>query len=276
MELLEVFNTGNPAAIIAVTDQRIYKDGEHLEIEAGTPIVAFYEKDLTFHIAGKRAYTTNYPFYLVAFAGQENIPDEEPVLKGVPFGDTVRMGIVQGDAVFEIVPRKVSVMNSDGSWSTVPEVKASPMTFYKAEGFDVMDEPIDLLPSHFVMWREKQCPIFDKELAVHDFQANVLTHSIMTSPTIGKVKRYYLFNLKEINIAAIKVKYATSNYFEKEDADGNLYNNGYRWIYQLTDSDRERGYVSFRQYAGRYPECTMKSDPYAIVKYELLIAPYWN
>jgi len=242
-----------------------------LKEQQGATVVAFYKDQTagTYHICGiRKNYTYNYPMHIVAFAGVEMIPDEEPVQKGVNYGDKVYLGIYLNNNVYTITPMDIEIMDGYGSWSPTAEIIAMPMTFYKVEKFDMNKTVIELLPPHYTIWLKTQCPEFTKDYVEHSFQANYVTHSIQSSPTIGKVKKYKFGNYKELQLYSISTKYAAGKYFEKEVASGEIYKTPYRWMYKIADADRERGYVSFRQYAERQPGCAMETDPHRIVKYD--------
>ncbi len=265
-------------------------ENDEVVIDENTQIVAFYEdkENNTNHICGEKEIRNPLDNYwngaghnFAAFSGKENIPDEEDILKGAQYGDQVHLGIVYNDAIYRITPRYISALQGDGSWEKVDMLKSMPMQMYalgdlsleeRVSEFDIdLSEEIELLPCHYLIWLEDQCPVFAEPLIVRDFQANKIRSGIKSSPTIGKVKYYSLYNISSMKLHGGRVKYDNGKYFEKDEADGQMSVGKYGTYYRFTQSDRDRGYITFKYYAKRNSGCGMKSDPFMEIRYNLLL-----
>ncbi len=271
-----VMNTGNPGVIPILRERNVYLNEAQLYIEDGSPIIAFFELNGVYHICGMREHSNlSHSINLTVFAGSENIPDEEPIPKGIPFGEKVRFGVVYQGALYEIVPRSIMGLDMSTYQYTKPlnEVLARGTEIVHVRNFDLIDEPIEVFQVPYLAWLENQCPVFASDTLEYGFNANIITHGIARSQTIGTVKKYKLYNHREMVINRVRVKYSTGTHIEPEDASGSVKWTGYRWIYTFDNDDYERGYVTFKQYAKRQPFCGLKSDPFVIVKANLVMIP---
>ncbi len=269
------FNTGNPGAIIFITDNTVYHDGSEIVLQDGAVIIGYWTDDNTGvnHLSNYREVQLFTTTLLTTFTGRENIPDEPDVDKGIPSGHPVKLAITHNDAIYEVTPRKIFSLQGTGEWRETDALIGYPFSLYRVEMFDLIDQSVTLEQVPFLTWRESQCPTFYDNHIDREFQANVVQSGIRSSPTIGRVKHWYLHNVRNFPIHIARADYTPGYYTEVETGNGHIENTGYRVLYHVADADRERGYVQFRVYARRYSGCAMESDPSATVRYNFRFLP---